>query len=236
MVKYFINGGNDKGGMKAIEDTFSGKISSMQTLFSGADGKGGFVKTVKDGWNKIDTAQNTYKADLGKLETAAGTTFKKILDGENGVYNQIDPLIKKNDELIDKYADELGAVQLVYAETMKLKKMFDQQAESAKKAAEEAYNYYVKEKELEAKTVENMPETKTSEGNGGNSGGDTGGDKGGDTGGGNPPSPQGNGKVDVGDYVTINSSYAKYAGGPYISGPSYKKGSKLYVQSIYDKN
>jgi hypothetical protein len=44
--------------------------------------------------------------------------------------------------------------------------------------------------------------------------------------------PQGNGKLNAGDKVTIHSSYASSAGGKYISNPAYKTGSSLYVQDV----
>ena len=65
-------------------------------------------------------------------------------------------------------------------------------------------------------------------------------DLGGTPAGTNPSNPgaegggtSGDGKLNAGDKVTLkSSSYAEYAGGPYISDPKYGKGSKLYVQKV----
>jgi hypothetical protein len=49
MVQYFIGGASGNGGMQAVSTNFKNAVSSMQELFTGKDGKGGFVNATKDG-------------------------------------------------------------------------------------------------------------------------------------------------------------------------------------------
>ncbi len=221
MVQYFIGGASGNGGMQAVSTNFKNAVSSMQELFTGKDGKGGFVNATKDGWDKIKTAEHTYQVDLKTLETIAGQTFDKIKKGEDEAYQKAQPLINKNEELIKKYGTELGEVKKVYEEVMKLKGAFDQQYESAKKAADEAYRYNQQELERQRKEAENLniikPDTNNNNDN-------------------NPPKTgPGNGKLEVNDEVTFttdkNARWAKDEGnGTKIA--SWVFGNKFYVGTI----
>ena len=233
MVQHFIYGPN--GGMQAIQDTFTGTISSMQTLFVGADGKSGFVGATKDGWDKIKKAENDYQIDLGKLEKVSGQTFTAIKNGANEAYNKITPLITKNDELIKKYDEELTQVKKVYDKVKELKEMFDEQAISAKNAAEEAYKYYTQQQKLNEKEINNVPKTDTnsnlnSGGSSGNSNSDLGSSSGGNGGGG---TSKGNGKAEVGDEVTVKSTATKW-GSKSGSVTMWSKvpGNKFYIKAV----
>ena len=233
MVQHFIYGPN--GGMQAIQDTFTGTISSMQTLFVGADGKSGFVGATKDGWDKIKKAENDYQIDLGKLEKVSGQTFTAIKNGANEAYNKITPLITKNDELIKKYGEELEQVKKVYDKVKELKEMFDKQATSAKNAAEEAYKYYTQQQKLNEKEIDNAPKTDTNSNlnSGGNSGGssnDSGSGSGSNSGGG---TSKGNGKAEVGDEVTVKSTATKWGSKSGSVTMWYKvPGNKFYIKAV----
>ena len=233
MVQHFIYGKD--GGMKAIEDTFAGKISSMKTLFVGADGKSGFVGATKTGWEQIHKAEQDYQKDLGNNETIAKRTYASIKDGINTNIDRVKTFIKTNEDVLTQYSKELKAVQDVYKDVEKLKKMFDSQAQSAKTAAQEAYNYYVKQKELQEQEIKNTPKTTTTNTNTNtNTNINTNTNTNNNTNN-TPKTGSGNGKLEVDDEVTFttdkNARWAKDEGnGTKIA--SWVFGNKFYVGTI----
>ena len=239
MVQYFIYGDSNNGGMKAIEDTFNGVIYSMKTLFAGDDGTQGFVKAMTDGWGQIEDAENEYVQDLANIETQSGLTFDSLRAGYNEVIPLAEHLVEENTSLISKYADEILNIQLVEDEVQKLIDKYAEAKQAADEATTAAYNYEHNNYENDINDIEEIEQGGGQE---------------------EPPtennepvaeeqpatpvtttttttaSKQSNGVVDVGDKVTINSSYAASVGGNYIKYPMYKKGSKLYIQKKYNSD
>ena len=233
MVQYFIGGASGNGGVQAVSTNFKNAVSSMQELFTGKDGKGGFVNATKDGWDKIKTAEHTYQVDLNTLETVAGQTFDKIKNGEDEAYQKAQPLINKNNEIITTYEKELKAVKDVYDQVIKLKGAFDQQYESAKKAADEAYRYNQQELERQRKEAENLNITKPDTEQNNNP------PKQEEPTNNNPPvdntpkSGTGDGKASVGDEVTVKSSAKKWGSKSNSVAMWYKvPGNKFYIKAI----
>jgi Mg2+ and Co2+ transporter CorA len=126
-------------------------------------GDAGFAEQTKDAWQEIKDATKGYDDDLKDLEEAAGETFEAISEGEDVSVEKARELINENQGIIDKYGDELHKVQECYDTVNKLIKAHTEEMEVAKKAAEEAYNYYSKELEMQQKAYEASEKLRTSQ-------------------------------------------------------------------------
>ena len=210
--------------------------SGIQAMAETFYGENGFERNTIDAWNNIKNAEKEYSMDMVQLETISGETFKSISEGEDAAIVKATDLISENDKLIEAYGKELAAVQSVYGEVKKLREEYDALYESATKAAQAAFDYRQKELEQNAEaaaeqdlttssatdtitpTVEEVSEavepTEVA-----------------------VVSTENNGKIDIGEAVTLNSngklSKSSYDS-PSITAPKKYRGAKLYVQMITD--
>lgn len=133
--------------VNAIVPQWNSGVQAMAEVFYGENG---FEANTIDAWNNIKEAENEYANDLNELELIANETFSAIADGEDVSIEKAQGLIDINQELIDKYGEELKAVQDVYAEVSRLADEYHRAYEEATKAAEAAYKYRQQEREAEA--------------------------------------------------------------------------------------
>lgn len=205
------------------------------TLRESIEGEGGITEITGKALEGISEKASEYKVSLEQIEIATGKAFDKLSDEEyiKQVKGRIDDLTGATNKLASAWDTTLGKIKEVI-EKMDEAIEKNEHVQAALKALEDSEKVEQKENQAAGDAAEQgnkeiiqpVPEpepvkTETEDGGGKKDTGGTGGKKG-----------TGNGKVEVGDKVTIKSSYAASKGGKYISNPKYKKGSKLYIQKI----
>lgn len=210
-------------------------INLTKTLRDNIAGKGGMANITGIALQEIKDKSDAYKTSLEQIEGATGKAFKQLSSEKyvNGIKTKIGDLTTATDGLASSWTTTLDNIKLVITEmdkalteAKKVKKALEavKAAEAKEKkeykaagdAAKKENKNLVKDDEKPTNTKKNEEKTETTT----------------TTTTTKKKKGTGNGKVEVGDKVTIKSSYAAYAGGSYISNPKYKKGSKLYIQKI----
>lgn len=209
--------------------TWKNALTEMADAFAGDDG---FARVTTGAWNEMQDAQQVYTDDTKQLETISGQTFEAIANGEDESIKKAQELIKDNEELIDAYDRELKAVQAVYTEVKRLRDMFKEQEEAAKKAAEAGYRAMQKDLNQQQTDARNQTQTtSSSNSNNTNTSSNSSSNSGGGAGSGGSG---GNGSPDVGDVVTYNGG--RYYGDSYGGSGSGSRGSGTQVKITIVKN
>ena len=148
-----------------MEVPFTEAVDRMVQSFSGEnkDNTGGFAGAVYDGWVKMKDAEEQYDKDIVALEKSSGITLETVKKGTDEAIVKTEKLVEDNQKLIDEYGKELTAVDNCYKKVLNLIEAHKKEAEAAKKAAEEAYNYYSKELEMQQKAYEASEKLRTSQ-------------------------------------------------------------------------
>ena len=84
----------------------------------------------------------SWQDKLRQVEQAGGVSFETIRNGTDEVIRQTEELIYDNGELIDKYEDELQAIQDVIDQLKQLEAQYRVVKEEAIRATEAAYKYW----------------------------------------------------------------------------------------------
>lgn len=155
---------------------FETGVNDMIDKFSGP---GGFEETTVGSMEELSQATQDYQDDLGDVEDQAGITFDEIRDGQDDVLDAMPDMIDDAEDYVDVMQDELSQLQDINAELQKKLLYYQQISTAAKAAATEAYNYWLKEKQIAAEKYaqENEKNNNNAGGNNGNtgSGGNSGG-------------------------------------------------------------
>ena len=146
--------------MTEMVPTWENGLSQMGDAFYG---EAGFAEQTKGAWQEIKDATKGYDDDLKDLEDVAGITFEAIADGEDTSIEKAKDLIKENQGIIDKYGDELHAVEDCYKSVRDLIEAHKDEMDIAKEAAEAAYKYYSEEAEAQQKAYEASEKLRTSQ-------------------------------------------------------------------------
>lgn len=107
----------------------------------------------------IQHAIETYDVSLANTEDIAKNTFDRITSGQNDVIKNNEQLLKDNEALITQYGEMIDNVKALYygdeangiTGLIQMMEAYKTAAGEAKTAAEEAYEYWKKAKEEEAK-------------------------------------------------------------------------------------
>lgn len=155
---------------------FETGVNEMIDKFSGPDG---FEKTTVGSMGELSNATQEYQKDLSDIEDQAGITFDELRDGQDDVLDKMPDMIDDAEDYVDVTEDELSQLQDINAELQKKLLYYQQISVAAKAAAVEAYNYWLKEKQIAAEKYaqENEKNNNNAGGNNGNTG--TGGNGGG---------------------------------------------------------
>lgn len=155
---------------------FETGVNEMIDKFSGPDG---FEKTTVGSMGELSNATQEYQKDLSDIEDQAGITFDELREGQNDVLDKMPDMIDDAEDYVDVMEDELSQLQDINAELQKKLLYYQQISAAAKAAAIEAYNYWLKEKQIAAEKYaqENEKNNNNAGGNNGNTG--TGGNGGG---------------------------------------------------------
>ena len=118
---------------------WSSGVQNMVDIFAG---EGGFEPTCEEAMNRLNTVTQNYEDKLRQVEQAGGVSFETIRNGTDEVIRQTEELIYDNGELIDKYEDELQAIQDVIDQLKQLEAQYRAVKEEAIRATEAAYKYW----------------------------------------------------------------------------------------------
>lgn len=132
--------------------------SGVQTMTDKFAGEGGFIPTCQDSLIELDEATKDYEGSLEDLEDTAGISFDEIEDGLDTNIDLTYEFIDANDELINKYDEQIGAIQNVQDELDYLISKYDSAKQAAEAATEAAYKYWQVQQELAAGYQGGVPE------------------------------------------------------------------------------
>ena len=104
-------------------------------------GEGGFAPTCEQAMDKLNDVTQRYEDKLREVEQAGGISFDKIRQGTDDTIRQTQELIYENQELIDKYNNELQAIQSVIDQLRVLEAQYKAVKDQAIAATEAAYRY-----------------------------------------------------------------------------------------------
>lgn len=124
--------------------------SGVQAMTDKFAGEGGFIPTCQDSLIELDEATKDYEGSLEDLEDTAGISFDEIEDGLDTNIDLTYEFIDANDELINKYDEQIGAIQNVQDELDYLISKYDSAKQAAEAATEAAYKYWQVQQELAA--------------------------------------------------------------------------------------
>ena len=116
--------------------------SGVQHMVETFAGEGGFAPTCEQAMNKLNDVTQRYEDKLREVEQAGGVSFDRIRQGTDETIRQTQQLIYDNQELIDKYNNELMAIQNVINQLKVLEAQYDAVKKQAIAATEAAYRYW----------------------------------------------------------------------------------------------
>lgn len=190
-----------------INDLIPQWDSGVQHMADVFAGEGGFIPTCKDAFEELDQATKDYQDSLDELENVAGIDFDAISEGYDENIEKAQDLLYANDDLINKYMEEIDAILDVIAQLEDLIAKYEEAQAAAIAATEAAYAFVQAQKEASAAAAGDSSGSSSggsgsSNKSGGSSSGSSSGNGGGSSGSG------GDGVPKVGDVVT-------YTGGLY---------------------
>lgn len=168
--------------------------------------EGGLIPTCKNAFEELDQATRDYQNSLDDLETAAGVDFDSISAGYDENIEKAQDLLYANDDLINKYMEEIDAILEVISQLEDLIAKYEEAQAAAQAATEAAYAFVTAQKEAAAAA--------SGTGGGGSSGG-SGNSGGGDSGSGNSSGRDGGDSGSGGDGVPKVGDVVTYTGGLY---------------------
>lgn len=168
--------------------------------------EGGLIPTCKNAFEELDQATRDYQDSLDDLEAAAGVDFDSISAGYDENIEKAQDLLYANDDLINKYMEEIDAILEVISQLDDLIAKYEEAQAAAVAATEAAYAFVTAQKEAAAAA--------SGTGGGGSSGG-SGNSGGGDSGSGNSSGRDGGDSGSGGDGVPKVGDVVTYTGGLY---------------------
>ena len=147
----------DFQGELLMEDIVPQWDSSIQEMADKFAGEGGFIPTCQDSLIELDEATADYEDSLEDLEDTAGISFDEIEDGLDKNIDLTYDFIDANDELIDKYGEQLNAIEDVWNEVEILAQKYEEAERAAIRATEAAYKYWQTAKAMAADGIDGGP-------------------------------------------------------------------------------
>ena len=183
-------------------------IQHMTDIFAG---EGGFIPTCKDAFKELEQVTNDYQDSLDGLESTAGVDFDAISEGYDENVEKAQDLLYTNNDLINKYMEEIDAILDVIAQLEDLIAKYKEAQTTAVAATKAAYAFVQAQKEVSAAAAGDSDSgsdggSSNSSSSGGGSGSDNNSGKG--SGNSSGSGSGGDGVPKVGDVVT-------YTGGLY---------------------
>ena len=119
-------------------------------------GEGGFLPTCKDAFEEIDKATEDYMTGIEELQKQANVNFEDIKNGIDETITATEELLADNNELISSYEAEIEAIKGVLDQLDDLITKYEAASEAAKKATEDAKNYWLAEQNKNADVEDNI--------------------------------------------------------------------------------
>lgn len=132
--------------------------TAVQMMVDNIAGAGGFVPTCKEAFEEIDEATQDYMTGLEELQKNANVSFDELKDGIDETIIETEKLLEDNNELISSYEQEIEAIRGVIDELEELISKYQAASDAAKKATEDAYNYWLAEQDKNATIDATLPD------------------------------------------------------------------------------
>lgn len=130
--------------------------SGIQQMTDKIAGEGGFLPTCKDAFEEIDKATEDYMTGIEELQKQANVNFEDIKNGIDGSITATEELLADNNELISSYEAEIEAIKGVLDQLDDLITKYKEASDAAKKATEDAKNYWLAEQNKNADVENNI--------------------------------------------------------------------------------
>lgn len=85
--------------------------SGIQQMSDKVAGQGGFIPSCQEAFEEIHEATFNYQQELDSLANTAGIDLNDVQNGVDNLIDEFTGLIEVNDDLINRMADELSAIQ-----------------------------------------------------------------------------------------------------------------------------
>ena len=108
-----------------MEDLIPGWNSGVQEMASYMTGEGGLLPTCADSFAELSGVTQQYITDLDTLEAVAGVDLSNVAGYTDAIVNSITPVLENNDELIDKYNEEIRLMGELQIEAQTLAQTYD---------------------------------------------------------------------------------------------------------------
>lgn len=130
--------------------------SGVQQMTDKIAGEGGFLPTCKDAFEEIDKATKDYMTGIEELQKQANVNFEDIKNGIDETITATEELLADNNELISSYEAEIEAIKGVLDQLDDLITKYKEASDAAKKATEDAKNYWLAEQNKNADVEDNI--------------------------------------------------------------------------------
>ena len=108
-----------------MEDLIPGWNSGVQEMASYMTGEGGLLPTCADSFAELSGVTQQYITDLDTLEAVAGVDLSNVAGYTDAIVNSMTPVLENNDELIDKYNEEIRLMGELQIEAQTLAQTYD---------------------------------------------------------------------------------------------------------------
>jgi hypothetical protein len=124
--------------MNTLVPQWDSGVQHMADVFAG---DGGLIPTCQDAFEQLNETTMDYQNSLDELEEAAGIDFDSMAAGYDMNIEAAQELLYANDDLINKYADEINAIQAVISNLESLISEYWVAQQAAIAATEAAYAF-----------------------------------------------------------------------------------------------
>ena len=130
--------------------------TGVQQMIDKIIAEGGFLPTCKDAFEELDQATKDYMTGIEELQNQADVSFDDIKNGIDEAIAATEDLLADNNELIDSYDKEIKAIKDVLEQLDGLIAKYEAASNAAKKATEDAKNYWLAEQNKNADVDSNI--------------------------------------------------------------------------------
>ena len=130
--------------------------SGVQQMIDKIAGEGGFAEVCKDAFEELDKATEDYTTSLEELQKQADIDFEAVKNGIDETIIATEELLADNTQLIDSYNAEVEAIKDVLEQLEDLITKYEEASNAAKKATEDAKNYWLAEQNKNADVEANI--------------------------------------------------------------------------------
>ena len=130
--------------------------SGIQQMIDRIAGEGGFAEVCKDAFEELDKVTEDYTSSLEELQKQADVDFEAVKNGIDETIIATEELLADNTQLIESYNAEVEAIRDVLEQLDSLITKYEEASNAAKKATEDAKNYWLAEQNKNADVEDNI--------------------------------------------------------------------------------